>query len=61
MKPQNRESILKIIKSETPYLRKRYGVEHLALFGSFARDEADQGSDVDILVSLERPLGFSFI
>jgi predicted nucleotidyltransferase len=61
MKPQNRETIFRIIKKETPYLRSRFGVEHLALFGSFARGEADEGSDIDILVSLERPLGFAFI
>ena len=44
-----------------PYLREHYGVEHLALFGSFARDEANKSSDIDIVVSLSKPLGFAFI
>lgn len=33
------------------------GVRYLAVFGSVARDEATAGSDVDILVDLERPAG----
>jgi len=61
MKQESRESILNTIKRESPYLRQRFGVDHLALFGSFARGDADEGSDIDILVSLEKPLGFTFI
>lgn len=33
------------------------GVRYLAVFGSVARDEATPGSDVDLLVDLERPAG----
>jgi predicted nucleotidyltransferase len=33
------------------YGEERYG--HLILYGSYARDEADEGSDVDLLVLLE--------
>jgi hypothetical protein len=33
------------------------GVKSLALFGSVAREEAGQASDVDIVVQLDRPLG----
>jgi len=36
-------------------LAERFGVKDLALFGSTARDTADEGSDVDILVSFEGP------
>ena len=61
MKPQSRVSILRIIKKEIPYLRQHFGVEQLALFGSFARDEANENSDIDIVVSLSKPLGFAFI
>jgi len=39
-----------------------FGVKSLALFGSVARDEAQSGSDVDILVEFDRPVGlFEFI
>jgi len=61
MKSKNRSTIIRILKSEKPYLREQYGVERLALFGSFARGEAGENSDIDIVVSLSRPLGFAFI
>ncbi len=39
-----------------------FGVKSLSLFGSVARDEAGQDSDVDILVEFGRPVGlFGFI
>jgi len=60
MNSQSRVSIIHTIKKEMPYLRERFGVERLALFGSFARDEAEESSDIDIAVSLSKPLGFAF-
>lgn len=38
--------------------RVRFGVEVLYLFGSSARGEAGEGSDVDLLVRFSRPPGF---
>ncbi len=35
----------------------RLGVRSLELFGSVARDEAGPGSDVDLLVEFDRPIG----
>ena len=32
---------------------ERFGVKHLALFGSTARDEAHEGSDIDLLVEFD--------
>ncbi len=42
-------------------MSQEYGVERLALFGSFARAQADENSDIDLLVQLSRSLGFKFI
>ena len=61
MKPLNRSAILKAIQKEMPYLHEHFGVEQLALFGSFARDEAAKDSDIDLVVSLAKPLGFAFV
>jgi predicted nucleotidyltransferase len=36
-------------------LKKQFGLEEIALFGSFARGEETPDSDVDILVSLKKP------
>jgi len=41
---------------------KDFGVKSLMLFGSVARDEAQTGSDVDLLVEFDRPVGlFTFV
>ena len=41
---------------------RRMGVRSLSLFGSLARDEATDRSDVDFLVEFDRPIGlFHFI
>ncbi len=61
MKTQSQAAILRIIRKEMPYLRQHFGVAQLALFGSVARGEATQESDIDIVVTLSKPLGFAFI
>jgi len=39
-----------------------FGVARLSLFGSFARDEGGEDSDVDLLVEFNRPIGlFEFV
>lgn len=38
-----------------PYLKKQFGVEEIALFGSYSRDEQSDKSDIDILVSFNKP------
>jgi predicted nucleotidyltransferase len=43
-----------------PYLRKHFGIEQVALFGSFARNEGAENSDIDVVISLSKPLGFDF-
>ena len=44
---------LDILKGIKPLLTQQFGVVRLALFGSTARDEANENSDVDILVSFD--------
>lgn len=39
-------------------LRRDYGVVEIGVFGSFARGEQRDESDVDLLVQLSRPVGF---
>ena len=54
----NRDQVLVTLKKHKPTLERRFGVTRLALFGSFARDQATDKSDVDILVSFNRPATF---
>ena len=51
----NRDQVLRTLKNHKPTLERRFGVTRLALFGSFARDQATYNSDVDILVRFSSP------
>jgi predicted nucleotidyltransferase len=51
----NRLDAIDLLASSKPILAERYGVTHLALFGSTARDSDEAGSDVDVLVSFNGP------
>lgn len=46
------QECIKILKDNTPYIKKEYGVTGLCLFGSVARGDNDADSDVDILVEM---------
>ena len=56
-----RDAVLDILRRELPALREQYGIEELALFGSFATGQATARSDVDLLVSFRRPPGLAFV
>ena len=51
-----RDQVLTILAANRSALAER-GVKSLRLFGSVARDEAAEGSDVDLLVEFNRPTG----
>ena len=51
----SRDEILAQLRAHKPVLERRFGIVDLALFGSFARDSATAGSDVDILVRFDGP------
>jgi predicted nucleotidyltransferase len=56
-----RENVLKALRDSRPTL-DAFGVARLSLFGSFARDEGRDDSDVDLLVEFNRPVGlFEFV
>jgi uncharacterized protein len=57
----SKNEVLRLLEAEMPFLREHFGVTHAALYGSFARGESRPDSDVDLLVELERPLGFEFV
>lgn len=40
---------------------KRNDIEFCALFGSFARGEAKENSDIDLLVRFSKPKGFDWL
>jgi uncharacterized protein len=51
-----RAEILNVLRDSRPLL-DAFGVARLSLFGSFARDEGREDSDIDLLVEFDRPIG----
>lgn len=58
----NREEIIEIIRSIKEFLRYKYSITEIGLFGSFVRGEQKINSDIDILVEFSKyPDLFTFI
>jgi len=56
------KEILKILREHKEELKKKFKVRELEIFGSYARDEATEKSDIDILMEFEEvPDLFNFI
>ena len=47
----DRQIALTLLAEHKPQLARQFGVSSLALFGSTARGQAHEGSDVDVLIS----------
>lgn len=52
----SRDEIIDILRGSREELRRDFGVESIALFGSAARGDAGPSSDIDILVDVQRPI-----
>ncbi len=48
-----REQAIAILENKKPLLQEFYGVERIGLFGSLARNESFDKSDVDVVVKME--------
>lgn len=58
---KTRNHILEQLRALKPSLQKEFTVQRLALFGSWARDEQGDSSDVDILVEVDPSIGLRFV
>jgi predicted nucleotidyltransferase len=56
-----KEEIEAIIRSHKPELQRRYKVKEIGFFGSQARGEAGDDSDIDVLVELSEPIGWELV
>jgi predicted nucleotidyltransferase len=53
--------ILKLLEEAKPDLARRYGVQRLAVFGSYARGDQGENSDLDLLVEIDPSIGLRFV
>ncbi|SFM37946.1 nucleotidyltransferase family protein [Salibacterium qingdaonense] len=55
------ENIDQRLKRIKPTLQEKYHVSKIGYFGSFAREEQTEESDIDILVEFSKPIGLEFV
>lgn len=51
----NRDDIISFISSHKAEFEQKFGVKKIGLFGSYAKGDVREGSDIDIVVELEKP------
>ena len=49
-----KQEILNYLKSHQEYYYNRFGIKFIGLFGSYAREEANEKSDIDILYKIDK-------
>ena len=55
------DTILEKLRLHKPTLQKKYPISQMGVFGSYARGEATENSDIDIAVELNGPMGLNFV
>ena len=46
----SKQEILEVLSNNLPCWKKQYGIKRIALFGSYAKGEQNDSSDIDVLV-----------
>ena len=57
----DKEHITKTLKDNKADLATRYHLTSIGIFGSFAREDFKDDSDIDLLIDYDQPLGIEFI
>jgi len=55
---RTKDEIIRILRRERSKLREKFFVKTIGLFGSYARGEQTEKSDIDLLVEFEKPVDF---
>ncbi len=55
------EEIKETLRKHKEYLKEKFGVKEIGIFGSYVRNERTEVSNVDILVDFERPIGWEIV
>lgn len=54
----NKQAVLRRLADSIEEIQRRFSVKALSIFGSIARDEATDNSDVDVLVEFDQKANF---
>lgn len=58
----NMDQVREILSKQANFLKDTYNVSNIGVFGSVARNENTEESDIDLLVEFSEPIGmFKFI
>jgi|SRR6516164_1510431 predicted nucleotidyltransferase len=55
------DTILRILRQHKAELQTKYPISNIGIFGSYARGEATDQSDIDIAVDITGPMGLNFV
>jgi uncharacterized protein len=55
------QDVLALLRAARPQLAREFGVTRLALFGSYARGDQREDSDIDVLVEVDPSIGLRFV
>ena len=58
---KKKDEILEILASNKEAIAEKYHIGSIGLFGSFARGDSTEGSDIDILVSFSESIGMEIV
>jgi uncharacterized protein len=56
-----RDDIIQKLKAHKEELQAKFPLKSIALFGSYARGDQSEESDIDVLVEFSEPVGMEFI
>lgn len=56
-----REKVIELLQEKQAYLAAEFGVSKIGLFGSYAKGQSIDTSDIDLVVEFDRPIGFRFV
>ncbi|MCZ6675526.1 MAG: nucleotidyltransferase family protein [Verrucomicrobia bacterium] len=56
-----REKVIEVLANALPDLKSRYPIHHIELFGSVARNDNSEHSDIDLLVEVDPEIGLGIV
>ena len=56
-----KDTVIALLREQRPRLAREFGVRRIGLFGSFARGQANEASDIDLVMEFDTPIGLRFV